>query len=1195
MQTQELPDLSPLSPNAASIAKYGEMPSGTFTGVPNIGIPLYTIESSELKLPLSLSYHAGGNKVTSIASWVGLGWSLNSIPSISRTVKGIADEYGIIPNNNFDPLEQLVAVNFNSTNGSTFRQNLYQTPYSRDASPDVFYYNLPTESGRFMFNESIREFVTIPHTNTKITYERDAVTLKLTFKLTTETGEEYIFDVRENTNIVGSITTSTWKASKILSATKKDSIVFEYEDEQYTNFVFGKGVRYEALGASFLSLSNTVAPAYPSNGFGDFGLQAGFYNFSTKRLSKITFANGSVEFKENPIAREDIATSYNNASYNLQYINVYNKHSTCIKKYKFNYKYLTGGGDNVIANTPYSDPSYTKWMLLASLEELSPVSTKKLTHYFSYDETYIPSRRTSCAQDYWGYYNGAETNENLVPTVTVFNFLKNKDEVFEGADRQVNTNKCKFGILKRIIYPTGGYTEYDFESNMISTAIEELPSDFVADNHGNYHVGGLRIKEIRNHKKGIAAPVTYKYKYTTDYNSNISSGDIFNHRLFSYHSIFTYYMHASVPQSGWNAVVTSFAKITSESTLQAIDFFENIIGYGNVIVETNDADQSGYTEYKFDITGANLPKSWFNVSVPLPINFTTMKRGNLLEETIYKKEVSSFVPVQKRKLTYNYRTEFGNNTDIMCTEWNKNELHELWIGHNPEFHSYPNSYGYWFQYNTDEYGAYRIIPFFKTLSNETIENYYNGDIATTSTDYFYDNFAHQKATKTETRNSKGQLIQTTTKYPQDIASPTSAEQKLIDQNRVGLPIETTSFIDTNSNNIIEESNETVSKLKNNYFEWFSNIIELKDIESLKGTSPPEERISFSGYDGTNGKPVEVSKTDGARIVYIWGYNGQYPIAKIENASYSEVSGQVSNLQNLSNADNDRTVDIINTNGSMNHQGNEGALRSALRALRDLPVLTDALVTTYTYDPLVGITSITDPKGYVAYYEYDEFNRLKQVKDTNGNILSENSYNYVARGPGIETKLSTPTPGVAVGDNVQVTLSSTGGSGNFTYKWLVSNENINDEYTSFTDVFNLTTTGNHLPGFTVTVIVTDNVNGDVSSSSIILECVDVLVIDSITYSIENTNTIQFGTWATYQVNTSGGSGNFKYEWDKYVDNPEWLLDVSLNGKPEYNNASLVTEPLGALDCPNIYMTCIVTDLTTEKTAYSTVVINIGDCP
>ena len=75
------------------------------------------------------------------------------------------------------------------------------------------------------------------------------------------------------------------------------------------------------------------------------------------------------------------------------------------------------------------------------------------------------------------------------------------------------------------------------------------------------------------------------------------------------------------------------------------------------------------------------------------------------------------------------------------------------------------------------------------------------------------------------------------------------------------------------------------------------------------------------------------------------------------------------------------------------QASETALRSALDSLRSHPELSGAMVTTYTYDPLVGVTSITDPRGRTTYYEYDEFNRLRQARDQEGHILSQNAYHY----------------------------------------------------------------------------------------------------------------------------------------------------------------------------------------------------------
>ena len=45
-----------------------------------------------------------------------------------------------------------------------------------------------------------------------------------------------------------------------------------------------------------------------------------------------------------------------------------------------------------------------------------------------------------------------------------------------------------------------------------------------------------------------------------------------------------------------------------------------------------------------------------------------------------------------------------------------------------------------------------------------------------------------------------------------------------------------------------------------------------------------------------------------------------------------------------------------------------------------------LITTYTYKPLVGVTSITDPRGVKTTYNYNDFGRLQNIKDENGNII-----------------------------------------------------------------------------------------------------------------------------------------------------------------------------------------------------------------
>ena len=169
----------------------------------------------------------------------------------------------------------------------------------------------------------------------------------------------------------------------------------------------------------------------------------------------------------------------------------------------------------------------------------------------------------------------------------------------------------------------------------------------------------------------------------------------------------------------------------------------------------------------------------------------------------------------------------------------------------------------------------------------------------------------------------------------------------------------------------------LSKIRNNY-KSENDLTLLQKIQTSKGIDSLESRLTYHDYDDY-GNPLEVSKTDGTHIVYIWGYDHTVPIAKIENATYNDINSFVSNLQNLSDLDIDENT--------------EQSLRTALNNFRGLTILSNAQVTTYTYDPLVGVTSITDPSGYTSYYDYDEFNQLQYIKDKDEIVLKSYKYNY----------------------------------------------------------------------------------------------------------------------------------------------------------------------------------------------------------
>ena len=60
-------------------------------------------------------------------------------------------------------------------------------------------------------------------------------------------------------------------------------------------------------------------------------------------------------------------------------------------------------------------------------------------------------------------------------------------------------------------------------------------------------------------------------------------------------------------------------------------------------------------------------------------------------------------------------------------------------------------------------------------------------------------------------------------------------------------------------------------------------------------------------------------------------------------------------------------------------------------VRVFPV--DAQMTTYSYLPQVGVTEMTDLNAKKISYEYDGFQRLKNIKSYQGNIIKNYQYNY----------------------------------------------------------------------------------------------------------------------------------------------------------------------------------------------------------
>ncbi|HEV9035648.1 MAG TPA: hypothetical protein VGQ51_03470, partial [Puia sp.] len=83
--------VTPRTPESAGFEKFGKYDVNEFTGTANISIPLYTLSSRHLAVPITLSYHPTGIRVNEEASWVGLGWDLIAGGRITVETKGSVD------------------------------------------------------------------------------------------------------------------------------------------------------------------------------------------------------------------------------------------------------------------------------------------------------------------------------------------------------------------------------------------------------------------------------------------------------------------------------------------------------------------------------------------------------------------------------------------------------------------------------------------------------------------------------------------------------------------------------------------------------------------------------------------------------------------------------------------------------------------------------------------------------------------------------------------------------------------------------------------------------------------------------------------------------------------------------------------------------------------------------------------------
>ncbi|MFT3740644.1 MAG: hypothetical protein QM786_17985 [Breznakibacter sp.] len=144
-QNMHTPKIS--SPQAASMDSHGEFGVDMFVGRPNISIPVYNVSIGRINMPISLDYNSASVQPNAHPTWVGLGWNLNCGGVISRKMKDLPDEYTSNTDNMYGYIERgvhdAITGNLQYYDRSS---NLY-----RDLQADEFSFSFPGYSGRLFY------------------------------------------------------------------------------------------------------------------------------------------------------------------------------------------------------------------------------------------------------------------------------------------------------------------------------------------------------------------------------------------------------------------------------------------------------------------------------------------------------------------------------------------------------------------------------------------------------------------------------------------------------------------------------------------------------------------------------------------------------------------------------------------------------------------------------------------------------------------------------------------------------------------------------------------------------------------------------------------------------------------------------------------------------------------------------------
>ena len=1070
------PNVFPSSPNTAAFTKYGSYPVNMYSGVPDISIPLYTIESGGLKVPITLSYHASGIRVSDAASWVGLGWSLNCGGTITRKVWGIPDDFGYL----IETKRSLSNINLQNNNDLDYVRETVEDKL-HDNMPDIYSYQIPGYNGKFFYDaDSSFKIMMVPRSplsvvgthGYNVTNSCNCYNQK--FTITDENGNIYglggTYQEYTYTPSIPALPTETsaWMLESMISQNRRDTISFQYTPSSYQ---LPDGTSETITVEDDVSSINGYGTGYSANTTPVTEILNNPATVTEQQLTHVYFKNGRIDFVRHPTLRQDVNT-YELDTLKVSIYNFGTKEYELQKSIVFVKSYFgTGGPGNVR-------------LRLDTLKILDKASSIVNQYSFSYNNSVTLPPYVSLARDYWGYYNGKDNSTDLIPQTTIqmisgglYNITIGNPNDPNSSCRNIDTTKMQACMLTSITYPTGGHTNFTYQTNR-----------YIDNNNVLQLAGGLRIYQISSYDSQTSTtPIVKTYQYNTAYANFFYNPSLaLNYGMFVNSQTYRDWVSLAGPNpdeiGGFTMGATKRVRRYYSQPNEDLDLDGVPVAYTQVTEYTGTPLANiGKSIFTFSYFPSNsLQGGGGETGLPLIYDFSFLN-GKLTSKTDYSLNTNgSYQVVKAVTNTYGAWPSFyydGVGVAMGQHLYNDGAL--------------SGGSAYYQQETPDDEQTYPLGDFAiqsgDTYLTSTITTLYDqNDVtkySTSSINYNYDNLTHQQVSRTYHTDSKGNTIVSVNKYPADYLTPfptahattnNAALDTMYYRNMQASVIEKW---DTLKNVATGVSAVTSAQLNQYKFGYIAGTIVPATISTLSivqplsnftpaavvsgnltGDSRYAQMIGFDQYD-THNNIIQYTPRNATPTSILWDYQYENPVAQVKNAttsygSYTQVAytsfeangqgnwvysgtpvfdptaptgtmvyplsaGNITSPSTLTpgtayvlsywSNNGPATVSCYvppNTTSLTgtalnNHNGwtyyecqvPAGATLtiSGTTSIDDLRLYPAAAqMTTYTFDPS-GLRSIADTKGSVNYFEYDYFQRLKNVKDWNGNIVKNYGY------------------------------------------------------------------------------------------------------------------------------------------------------------------------------------------------------------